>query len=122
MTSQRHHIKTCDGPVELEDENVRFYMFARMKLGDSSMKIHQALESVYGTYSCSHDTVYRWIQCFQSGKKYLRDEPRSEAPKTAMNENAVELVRHAIADDPHICGGTHFAHTLFIPSSSWISR
>ena len=64
--------------------------------------IHQELESVYGTSSCSYDTVCQRIWCFQSGKTDLRDKTRSGAPKTAMNENAIELVRHAIADDPHI--------------------
>ena len=40
--------------------------------------------------------------CFQSGKKPSEMiDPRSGAPKTAMNENAIELERHAIADDPH---------------------
>ena len=28
-------------------------------------------------------------------------EPRSGGPTTAMNENAIEMVRPAIADDPH---------------------
>ena len=41
-----------------------------MKLGDSPIKTHQELESVYGT-SCSYDTVCRWIWRFQSGKKDL---------------------------------------------------
>ena len=73
---------------------LRFYIFARMKLWDSPMKIHHELESVYGT-PCSYDTVCPWIRPFQIVKKDLIDEPRSGAPKTAMNENAIELVRHA---------------------------
>ena len=73
-----------------------------MKLGDSPMKIHQEFESMYGTSSCLYDTVFRWIRRYQSGKKYLRDEQRSGASKTAVNENAIKLVRHAIADDRHI--------------------
>ena len=85
--------------MEPEKENLRFYIFTRMKLGDSPMKIHQELEFVYGTSSCSYNTVCRWVRRFQSGKKDLRDDPRSGAPKTAMNENTVGLVRHAITDD-----------------------
>ena len=88
--------------MEPEKETLRFYSFIRMKLGDSPMKIHEELESVYGTSSCSYDTVCQWIRHFQSGKKDFRDEPWSGAPNTAMNENAIELVTHAIADDPHI--------------------
>ena len=87
--------------MEPEKENLRFYIFPRMKLGDHPVKTHQKLEAVYGT-SGSYDTVCRRIRRFQSGKKDLRDKPRSGAPKTAMSENAIELVRHAIADDPHI--------------------
>ena len=75
--------------------------FTRMKLGDIPLKIHQDLESVYGI-SCSYDTVCRWIRRFQSGKKDLSDEPRSGAPKTAMNDNAIELIMHAIPDGPHL--------------------
>ena len=81
---------------EPEKENLRFYIFKRLKLGDSPMKIHQELESVSGTSSCSYDTVCRWIRRFQSAIKDLRVEPRSGTPKTAMNENAIELVRHSI--------------------------
>ena len=88
--------------MEPEKEHLRFYIFTRKKLGDSPMEIHQELESVYGTFSGSYDPVCRWIRRLQSGKKDLRDDPWSGAPKTAMNENTIELVRHAIADDPHI--------------------
>ena len=37
------------------------------------MKIHQELDSVYGT-SCLINTVCRWVRCFQIGKKDLRDK------------------------------------------------
>ena len=90
----RHHIKRV---TEITQPFFfRFYIFIRMKLGDSPMKVHQELEYVYGTSSSSYDTVCRWIRTFQSGEKDLRDDPRSGAPKTAMNENAIELVGHAI--------------------------
>ena len=49
-----------------------------------------------------YDTGCRWIRRSQSGMKDLRDEPRSGEPKTAMNENVIELVGHVIADDPSI--------------------
>ena len=34
--------------------------------------------------------------------KAARKTSRSEAPKTGMDENAIELVKHTIADDPSI--------------------
>ena len=66
------------------------------------MTIHQELESVYGTFSSSYDPVCRWIRRFEIGMDDLRDGPRSGAEKTAMKENAIELMRHAMAGDPHI--------------------
>ena len=65
--------------MDSEKDNLRFYIIARMKFGDSPMKVHQELESVNGTY-CSYDTVCRWIQRVQSGKNDLRGEPRSGEP------------------------------------------
>ena len=38
--------------MEPEKENLRFYIITRMQLGDSLIKNHQELESVYGTSSC----------------------------------------------------------------------
>lgn len=75
-----------------------------MKLGDGPMKIHLVLDTVFGT-SCSYNTVCQSVQCFQGGKKYLRDELRPGSLKTAMDENVMELGRHAIADDPHLNSG-----------------
>ena len=54
--SQRLSIKACDGNHGSWRRKLTFYIFASMKLRDSAMKIHQKLDSVYGT-SCSHDTV-----------------------------------------------------------------
>ena len=40
---------------------------------------------------------------FISARQAFRDDPRTGAhKKTCMNENAIELMRDAIADDPHI--------------------
>ena len=63
-----------------------------MKLGDSPMRKHQHLESVSGASSNT------------SGASDVFKAPRSGAPKTAMIENAIGLVRHvdAIAYDQHI--------------------
>ena len=55
--SQRHSIKACDGNHGSWKRKLTFYIFASMKLRDSAMKIHQKLDSVYGT-SCSHATVW----------------------------------------------------------------
>ena len=89
--------------MEAEKETFRFYNFTLMKLGDSPLKNHQELESVYGT-SCSYDTACWWIRRPQSGKEDLRNEPLTGAPKTATNENTntIELVIYTIADDPYI--------------------
>ena len=75
----------------------------QIKLGDSPITtIPPGIGiCVWNIFLFTYDTVCRWIRRFQSGKKDLTDETRSGAPKAATNENAVELVRHAIADDPH---------------------
>ena len=83
--------------MEPEKENFWFYIITHMILGDGPTTIHQGLESLYGTSLWSCDIVCWGIRSFQSVKKDLRDEPRSGAPTAAMNENAMELVRHAIA-------------------------
>ena len=88
--------------MEPEKETFRFYNFTLMKLGDSPLKIHQELESAWNIF------LFIWHfagdQTFSECKGYLRDEPRSGAPRTAMNENTntIELVMHAKADDPYI--------------------
>ena len=102
MTSQRHHIKKKKSDTNhyaWKRKSVVLH-FTGMKLTDSPMKIHQKFESVYGISSWSHDRVCQWIQCFQSSNKDLGDKQQSRAPKPAMKENAIELVRYAIADDP----------------------
>ena len=38
----------------------------------------------------------------KAARKTPENAPRSGTPQTAVNENAIGLVRHAIADDPHI--------------------
>lgn len=82
--------------MKREQENLRFYMFRRMTLGDSPMEVG----SVHGP-SCSHDTVRRRIRGFQRGKRDIGDEPRSGAPTPATNENAIELMTsHLTANDP----------------------
>ena len=89
--------------MEPEEENLRFYIFYRHETRRQSRENTPGIGiCVYGTSSCSYDTVCRWIRRFQSGKKDIRDEPQSGAPKTVMNENAIALVRHAKADDSHI--------------------
>ena len=44
-----------------------------------------------------HMTLAGGSDAFGSGKKDLRDEPRSGEPNTAMNENAIEVgeARHS---------------------------
>ena len=90
--------------MEPDKEYLRLYKCTGMELGDSPLKIHQDLESMNGTSCCyyEYDTACRAIRRFHSGRKELTDGPPSGTPKAAMNENAIELVRHSIADDPHI--------------------
>ena len=86
--------------MEPERENFGCYIFTRMKLADCH-------ENPPGIGICVWNIFLfiwhccRWVRRFQSGKKDLRNEPRSRAPNTAVNENTIELVTRAIADDPH---------------------
>ena len=55
--------------MEPEEGNLRFYIFTRVKVGDSPMKFHQELESVHGT-SCLHDTVCQWIRRHRNAERW----------------------------------------------------
>lgn len=88
--------------MEPEKEHLRFYIFTRTQLGELPTKIYEDLQQVYGPSSCSYDTVCRWVRRFKSGKNDVYDDPRCGAPKSAMNEKSIELVKCAIEEDPHI--------------------
>ena len=74
--------------MEPEKENFRCYIFTRMKLADCH-------ENPPGIGICVWNIFLfiwhccRWVRRFQSGKKDLRNEPRSRAPNTVMNENTI---------------------------------
>ena len=64
------------------------------------MKIHQNLESVYGT-SCSYHIACWLIGRFQSGKSDFRDGSRSGALKTVVNENTVTVLPFTWYNSPN---------------------
>jgi hypothetical protein len=53
LTSLIRHVNACALNHGTKKEQVRFYIFTRMQLGDTPVKIHQDLEYVYGESACS---------------------------------------------------------------------
>jgi len=83
-------------------ENIRFYIFTRMKLGFKAKQIHEELVSVYGDSCPSFDTVARWIRHFSAGRESLEDEERSGRPCSSLTRDTVARAEAIVAEDRSI--------------------
>ena len=50
--------------------------------------IHKRLVNVYGGKIVDVSTIRRWVRCFQSDDRDVRDKPRSGRSSTAINEKS----------------------------------
>jgi histone-lysine N-methyltransferase SETMAR len=86
-------------------ESLRFYVFARWKLGQKPTAIKNELDAVIGEESPVLQTICNWISKFQAPKfqefPSLSDDPRAGRPLSAVTDENVALIRQIIDADPH---------------------
>jgi transposase len=58
--------------------------------------IHQRLLNVYGDQTVDVSTARRWVACFSSGDKYVKNKPRSGRPCTAVTPGNEERLDQLI--------------------------
>ena len=104
MTSQalrRRDVTTEPKNMEAKKEYQRFYIFARLQLGEGIQQIHSDLSKLFGWESLGYSTCTKWAREFANGREAVEDEHRSGAPKSVRSENTIESVRQQIDQDPH---------------------
>ena len=82
------------------NENIRFYVKIRHRLGISINEIFKELKSAIPDSSLSLSTVTRWFNHFKSGNESLKDLPRPGRPITASTQPNIDLVRNIIQVNP----------------------
>ena len=55
--------------MEITNENIRFYVFARMKFNNSAKEIHEQLLVICGESAPSYQTIARWCHDFRGGHR-----------------------------------------------------
>jgi len=61
---------------------IRSYIFARHKIGQSAKTIFSEICNVYGHNEASYSILTRWISKFKAGKEQFEDLKRTGSPKT----------------------------------------
>ena len=64
--------------------------------------IHEEMLEVYHNDCPSYDVVKHWCKQFRCGRLSIHDEPRSERPSTASNDDTVREVEKLILQDRRI--------------------
>ncbi len=87
--------------MEVYQDQLRFYAFVRMKLGDSAKAIHRQLTDVFEDGVCSYSSVKNWCSDFQEGKRHsLEDNPRCGAPMSTRTADVIQQVDELVRNDP----------------------
>jgi hypothetical protein len=70
-----------------------------VKLKKSTTETFQLLTEAYGEdcISCAH--VFEWHKRFSEGRESVKDDDRPGRPRTALNDDNIEKVRHVIRKD-----------------------
>ena len=82
------------------NENIRFYINIRRRLGISINVIFKELKSAMPESRLSLSTVTRWFNHFNAGSERLKDLPRPGRSITAINQQNIDLVRNVIQFNP----------------------
>lgn len=85
----------------MKNENIRFYIKVRSKLGISIKDVTNELKSALEESAPSFSTVSRWFKHFEGGYERLNDKNRSGRPITKVTKPNIEVVRALIEEDRH---------------------
>ena len=89
--------------MEFTKENIRFYIWARLKLGDTPTAIHNQLQMLCGSECPSFSTVTRWFKDFQTGEREgINDRDRPGRPRCTKSEENIIRIRDMINKDKRL--------------------
>jgi transposase len=75
--------------------NIKFLV----KLKKSATETFQLLTEAYGEDCISRARVFEWHKRFSEGRESVKDDDRPGRPRTAVNDDNIEKVRHVIRKD-----------------------
>jgi len=84
----------------MNNQNFRFYIQVRVKLGIKANDIFNELKTVFSTEAPSLKTIYRWINVFNKGSNRIEDLHRIGRPITDLTKANIDKVRQVIDNDP----------------------
>jgi len=84
----------------MNNQNLRFYIQVRVKLGINALEIFNELKTVFSSNSPSLSTIYRWINVFESGSDRIEDLHRAGRPISESTKANIDKVQQVIDDDP----------------------
>ncbi|XP_004211129.1 histone-lysine N-methyltransferase SETMAR-like [Hydra vulgaris] len=85
----------------MEKLEYRAYIKTRALFGVSAQAITDELVLVHGDQAPKYSTVAKWATLFKDGRESLKDDPRSEHPKTTYTVENIERVQAIIEENPH---------------------
>ena len=85
---------------KMKNENLRFYIKVRFKLGIRVQDIFNELKSAIPDNAPSLSTVSRWFNHFSGGSERLLDQPRAGRPITESSQSNIDRVRAVIDENP----------------------
>lgn len=103
--------------MEFNRSNIRFYIFARWKLGNTATSIHDDLSVVLSDSPPALSTISRWIQEFEKGRDSVKDKPRAGRKRSVVNEENAEAVRALVEADAR-CSISEMSDTLALSDTS----
>lgn len=79
------------------------YVFARLQLGEHTMKIFEDLKKVVGVKVASYSTVRTWHCEFESKKSGNKTDRSNGRPDCRSNKSTVAAAAKLVKEDPQIC-------------------
>ena len=88
--------------MDLTHENFRAMIFYDFRVGLTQQECFNRLKFGFGDAAPSLGNVYKWYNEFKRGRHYLKDEPHTGRPKSAVVPETIDAVRRMIEEDRHI--------------------
>lgn len=85
----------------MQNQDFRFYIKIRCRLGIDATTIFNELKTSMGTEAPAYCTVAKWIRWFKAGRESIEDLPRSGRPITEVTQSNIDLVKATIDEDPY---------------------
>jgi len=70
-----------------------------VKLGKTSLQMHEMLNTVYGDDALKKTALFKWIKRFQEGREDCKDDTRPGRPSTTCNDLNIDRVQSLVLSD-----------------------